>query len=261
MFWATKVLTPLVLLAGVACTAIVYAQSRENQPPERTKAEDRKTEPQPRDRTRPDDRGGTPGPRPMGDRGQPKPDAALEAWVKTLAEKITDPHDMVRDSARGALVQIGHPAVPQLHQIAEGDEPAKALAARKVIAMIEHHAQHGQPGQPGRVPGQPGDGRGPMGPPGMGPMGPGGGPGQPGRPGVGFPGGPGGGPPPGMGRIPGARNASGFRHSGRTSARNGAGGFPAAQECLRSRPDGAGRRVAYRNASGGGGRPGPGGEE
>jgi hypothetical protein len=221
MLWVSKVLAPAALVVGLAGTAVVVAQTRETQPPDRKRGddrkgpEDRKTEPQP-ERTRPDDRGGNPGPRPMGergDRGQPKPDAALEAWVKTLAEKITDPHDMVRDSARGALVQIGHPAIPQLHQIAEGDDPAKALAARKVIAMIEHHAQHGQPGQPGRVPGQPGqpgDGRGPMGvpgpgrpgfpggpPPGMGPMGPGGFPGGPGMP-PGFPGTPGG-PPPGMG--------------------------------------------------------------
>jgi hypothetical protein len=205
MFWVSKVLAPAALVVGIAGTAVVVAQTRENQPPDRKKVEDRKgpddrkTDTQPPDRKRPD---GTPGTRPMGDRGQPKPDATVEAWVKVLIEKITDPHDMVRESARGALVHIGHPAIPALRQLAEGNDAAKALAASKVIAMIEQGPGQGgrpgvggRPGQPGRGPGQPGQpggrggagggDRGPVGPPGMGP----------GRPG--FPGG----PPPGMGPM------------------------------------------------------------
>src|SRR5262245_12319778 len=127
MSWGTKVLAAAVVLAAAACTAVVFAQDRRG-------TDDRDNRTQPPDRKAPDDRG-NPGARPMGpmgpmgDRGQPKPDAALEAWVKTLTEKITDPHDMIRESARGALVQIGPPAMPQLHRIAEGDDAAKALAA------------------------------------------------------------------------------------------------------------------------------------
>ncbi|MFM8272110.1 MAG: hypothetical protein ACKODX_07205, partial [Gemmata sp.] len=98
-------------------------------------------------------------------KGQPpKPDATVDAWVKVLLERITDPHDTVRDSARGALVAVGPPAVPALEALAGGNDPAKAVAARKIIGAI--HAHHGlQPGQPGRGPGSPGG-------PGMAPTGP-----------------------------------------------------------------------------------------
>jgi hypothetical protein len=194
MTLVAKVLAPVALLAGFAGVAVVFAQDRKD-------VEDRKaTRP-----AAPDDKG--PGVRPPGGPmtgGHPKADPALEAWVKTLIDKITDPHDMIRDSARGALVQIGHPAIPQLHKLVEGDDAAKALAARKVIMMIEHHAQQGQHGQPGQ-PGQPGPGS-----PGFpgGPVFPGFPGGQPGFPGGGGPGGqpgfPGGGGSGGQPGFPGA---------------------------------------------------------
>jgi hypothetical protein len=111
-----------------------------------------------------------------------KPDPAVDAWVKVLAEKMTDRHDTVRDSARAALAAIGRPALPTLRKIAAGDDGAAATAARKVIAHIESHPQPGHPGHPG--PGLPGR------PPGAGhPAGPGGPPGGPGAsPRPGFPG-------------------------------------------------------------------------
>lgn len=101
----------------------------------------------------------------------PKSDAVVDAWVKVLIEKITDPHDTVRDSARGALVGVGPPALPALQALADGTDPAKAVAARKLIAAIQ--GNRGPQGQPERT-GRPGFGG--AGFPGFGPMGrPGGG--------------------------------------------------------------------------------------
>jgi hypothetical protein len=159
MFWLTKVLAPAALVAAVGATVVVA------QPPER-KGRDEKRDP-------------------MSERPAPRPDAAVDAWVKVLVEKIADPHDTVRDSARAALVHVGPQAVPALKKLADGDDTVKAVAARNVIAMIERGGP--QPGRPGRERAD-------------GPMGPGGerpgaagertGPGD--RPGPGGPMGPGG---------------------------------------------------------------------
>jgi len=119
-----------------------------------------------------------------------KPDPAVDAWVKVLLEKMTDSHDTVRDSARAGLVAVGRQAIPALQKLAEGDDGAKATAARKLIGEI-HAREQRQPGfgnQP--FPGGPGPGGFPDGSPPM-PGGgrpgfPGGGgfnPGQPGQPG------------------------------------------------------------------------------
>jgi hypothetical protein len=133
-----------------------------------------------------------------GERPAPKADAAVEAWVKVLIEKIADPHDTVRESARTALVHIGPQAIPALRQLAEGSDNVKAVAARNVIGMIERGNQPGrgfggQPGFPGGgFGGQPGFPGGPGQPaerpgPGREPA-PGERPGQPGeRPGFGGP--------------------------------------------------------------------------
>ena len=208
MFSLSKVLVPAVLLAGITGAAVVVAQGDDNQPPDRGKGGGRG----PDDRRGDDRRGAGPDAPGPNRGGQPKTDAVVEAWVKTLAEKMADPHDTVRDSARAALVAVGPEAVPILHRFAEGDDPAKAVAARKVIAMIAH-GHHGQPGA-GGPPGFPGGPMGPMGgpggppggfpggpPPGIGPGGPGF-PGGPGAPGIPPRGGPPGGGPPG-GRPPG----------------------------------------------------------
>lgn len=229
MLWA-KILAPVALVLGLTGAAVVFAQSREAQP-DRKQPDDRKASqpdrggggPNTQPDRKPDDRvGGGGQPRPGGLAPGPRGDGGLDAWVKTLTDKITDPHDAIRDSARGALVHVGRPAIPQLQRIAESDDAARSFAARKLIHAIEQaHAHHGQPGHPGMampgMPGHPGGpGTGPMppggigGPPGAGgpggfPGGPGGGAGGPGRPGGAGsppPSGPGGGPPmpPGGGR-------------------------------------------------------------
>jgi hypothetical protein len=134
-----------------------------------------------------------PKPPPPGKDQPSKPDPAVEAWVKTLAEKMTDRHDIIRESARQALIAVGRPAVPTLRKLAEGDDGATAEAARKVIARIEHGPDPRAFAGPG---------------------GPGGGPGGfPGGPGGGFPGRPGAGPPPGgpPGQPPGGPGGPGGR--------------------------------------------------
>ena len=88
-----------------------------------------------------------------------KGDAALDAWIKILTDKITDRHDSIRESAREALVVVGRPALPALKKLAEGDDGADAEAARKIIARIENGGRPGPgfPGWPGGLPGSPGD--------------------------------------------------------------------------------------------------------
>lgn len=97
----------------------------------------------------------------------PRTDPALESWIKTLIEKITDPHDEIRDSARAGLISIGDPAVPALGALAEGPDAAKATAARKLIQAIRSRHQMplqgpfvGGPIGPGGMP----DGRPPFNP-------------------------------------------------------------------------------------------------
>jgi hypothetical protein len=198
MFWVSKVLAPLALLAGLAATtAVVMADGDGNQPPfgkggfgkfddkKFDKKDDRKFDKKKEDRkAEKGDKKGAPA---------AKPDPQVEAWLAILLTKITDPHDTVRDSARGAIVAVGQPALPALQKLADGDDSAKAVAARKMIAAIQGHGGPGGPAAGGeRGPGGPGGERG----------GPrrGFGPGGFGGPGMGPPGrGPGGFGPPGMG--------------------------------------------------------------
>lgn len=121
-----------------------------------------------------------PGDRKFDEKKGPVSDPVVDAWLRVLVEKVTDPHDTVRDSARGAIVSIGHPALPTLHRLADGEDPAKAVAARKLIhAIEEHHGPRAQPDRPTfsgfRGPGFPGlPGMGNFGPQGKGPNRPGG---------------------------------------------------------------------------------------
>jgi hypothetical protein len=202
MFRVSKVLAPLALIAGIATTTtVVLADGDGNQPPFGKggfgkggfgkggfgkggfgkggfdKGDDKKG-----------DKKGDKGPPPKKEPAPPKADPQVEAWLATLLTKIADPHDTVRDSARGAVVAVGPVAIPALQKLADGDDPAKAVAARKLIAAI--HSHHGGPGGadgdrggPGRRPGfggpggpggwrgGPGGWRG-FGPPGKGPGGP-----------------------------------------------------------------------------------------
>jgi hypothetical protein len=209
MFWVSKVLAPLALVAGIAITTtVVMADGDGNQPPfgkggkgfpgkggdDKKKTEDKKDDKKTdkKDDKKIEDKKG-----PVA----PKSDAVVDAWLAVLLTKITDPHDTVRDSARGAVVAVGPVAIPALQKLADGDDPAKAVAARKLIGAIMGHGHGGPGGHPGMGPGGHG---GPGGFPGMGPMGPGG-PGGFGPPGMGGRGGPGMGPmgPGGRGGFPG----------------------------------------------------------
>ena len=205
MFWVSKVIAPLALVAGIAVTTtVVMADGDGNQPPlgrggfgqPGKGGDDKKGD------KKGEEKKGQPGDKKGPPATPPKADAVVDAWLAVLLTKITDPHDTVRDSARGAVVSVGPAAIPALQKLADGDDPAKAVAARKLIGAIQGRgpgamAPGGQPGQPGR--------------PGMGPMGPGG---MGGRGFGGFPGGPGG-PGGGMGPMgPGGRGGPGGDRKG-----------------------------------------------
>jgi hypothetical protein len=186
MFWVSKALAPLVLVVGIAGTTAVFGSADGNQPPfgkgqfgkgkgdDKKKTEDKKGE-------KKDDK------RFEEKKAPAKADPQVDAWLAVLLTKITDPHDTVRDSARAAVVSVGSPALPALQKLADGDDSAKAVAARKLISAIHRGGpggEHGGPpgmgrpgfgGERGGPPGfgRPGD-RGPSGPPGMGPGGRGG---------------------------------------------------------------------------------------
>ena len=110
--------------------------------------------------------GGAPGPgggSPMGGRGapmgehraDPKPDAQVDAWVKTLTDKMNDPHDTIRDSSRAGIITVGRAALPSLKKLAEGDDGAKATAAKRLMEAIERGPMHGMPGMGGGMPSGP----------------------------------------------------------------------------------------------------------
>ena len=195
MFWVSKVIAPLALVAGIAVTTtVVMADGDGNQPPlgrggfgQPGKGGDDKKGDKKGEEKKGEEKKGQPGDKKGQPATPPKPDAVVDAWLAVLLTKITDPHDTVRDSARGAIVSVGPAAIPALQKLADGDDPAKAVAARKLIGTI-HHGHGGPGGQPGRP------GMGGMGFPGggMGPMGPGGRGGFPGGPGGMGPMGPGG---------------------------------------------------------------------
>src|SRR5262249_44678237 len=114
LIWNRRVLGALAVVAGLTLLVVSFGSA---QPPRES------PKPPPRD----------------GGREQPaKADPAVEAWVKLLAEKMTDRHDTIRESARQGLVAVGRPALPILRRLADSDDGAAAEAARKVIARIEH---------------------------------------------------------------------------------------------------------------------------
>jgi hypothetical protein len=218
MFWVTKVFTPLALAVGMAVTTtVVMADGDGNQPPfgkgkfgkDEKKKFDKKFEK--KFERKGEEKKGQPGDKKGPGAASAKPDPQVEAWLAILLTKITDPHDVVRESARGAVVAVGPPAIPALEKLANGDDSAKAVAARKLIHAIHTHHGHGGPGGPGEH-GR-GFGMGPDGHQGMGPMGPG----RPGERGFG---------PPGMGgrRGPGGERGFGPPGMGRGGER-GPGGF------------------------------------
>lgn len=72
---------------------------------------------------------------PPGGGPPPKTDPQLEAWVKTLTDKMNDPHDAIRESARAAIVAVGPPAAQVLAKLAEGSD-AKAFTAQRLLQQI-----------------------------------------------------------------------------------------------------------------------------
>ena len=66
----------------------------------------------------------------------PKPDKELEAWIKILADKMTDRNDDIRNSARRALVSMGPGAMYSLRELTESKDAATAVAARNVMMEI-----------------------------------------------------------------------------------------------------------------------------
>ena len=66
----------------------------------------------------------------------PRPDKELEAWIKILAEKMTDRNDDIRNSARRALVSVGPAAMFSLKEMTESKDAATAVAARNVMMEI-----------------------------------------------------------------------------------------------------------------------------
>ncbi len=66
----------------------------------------------------------------------PRPDKELEAWIKILAEKMTDRNDDIRNSARRALVSVGPAAMFSLREMTESKDAATAVAARNVMMEI-----------------------------------------------------------------------------------------------------------------------------
>lgn len=89
--------------------------------------------------------GPPPGVGPGGGPPAEKADPQVDAWVKTLTEKMNDPHDAIRESARAALVSVGTPALPALRQLAGGND-AKAFTARRLVQQIERAAVPGLAG-------------------------------------------------------------------------------------------------------------------
>jgi hypothetical protein len=71
-------------------------------------------------------------------------DAALDEWVKTLSQKMTDRHDSIRRSARLALVALGRPALATLRKLEKGEDGATAEAARKVVRSIDRRGHGGR---------------------------------------------------------------------------------------------------------------------
>lgn len=80
-----------------------------------------------------------------------KADPQVEVWVKTLTDKMNDPHDAIRESARAALVAVGNPALPALRGLAGGND-AKAFTARRLVQQIERGPGMGGFAGPGAFP-------------------------------------------------------------------------------------------------------------
>ena len=132
-------LTALSLFGVLGAQEPKRDQNKNNSPAERP-GQDRPGVPGANNnRPRDDNRSPMPG---MGGKGfmnpmtPPKPDKELEAWIKVLAEKMTDRNDDIRNSARRALISVGPAAVFSLKEMTESKDAATAVAARNVMMEI-----------------------------------------------------------------------------------------------------------------------------
>ena len=132
-------LTALSLFGVLGAQEPKRDQNKNNSPAERP-GQDRPGVPGANNnRPRDDNRSPMPG---MGGKGfmntmtPPKPDKELEAWIKILAEKMTDRNDDIRNSARRALISVGPAAMFSLKEMTESKDAATAVAARNVMMEI-----------------------------------------------------------------------------------------------------------------------------
>src|SRR6188768_2431673 len=77
-------------------------------------------------------------------------DPAAQAWVETLAKRIVDSNQVIRDSSIAALEKVVKPAIPTLNALVSGSDKALAEAAKKLVDRINRGPQGG----PGRMGGQ-----------------------------------------------------------------------------------------------------------
>lgn len=82
-------------------------------------------------------------------------DAAVDAWMKMLTEKIAAENPTIRRSVQAAVLSVGAPAIPHLKKVAAGEGEA-AGEAQRLITRIERGPQNRGPNEGGR----PGVGRG-----------------------------------------------------------------------------------------------------
>lgn len=66
-----------------------------------------------------------------------QPDKDVAAWIKVLADKMTDRHDQIRESSRKALVDLGASAILPLRELTKSSDTATAIAAKNVLKRIE----------------------------------------------------------------------------------------------------------------------------
>jgi hypothetical protein len=142
MIWVKCVMTPAILAAGMIAGAASLAQPPEGEQPREKKSPSfEKRGFEKKSFGRGDDRRP-----PFGEKrgdfdkrgdGRGRGDQSVDGWLQTLAERITDPHDTIRDSARAGLVAAGKRAVPLLERLAESGDDARATAARKVLDQIQ----------------------------------------------------------------------------------------------------------------------------
>ncbi len=63
--------------------------------------------------------------------------AAVEKWVVSLCERLSDANAVIRESAGSALVTVGKPALPHLKKLADMKDTDQSVIALRLIRRIE----------------------------------------------------------------------------------------------------------------------------